>query len=71
MMRHNTAKWLGLLLGFVVLAAGLGVWRQRSIERQAEEACVVESEEFVEVENELEEEESEALQTTAEQGLTQ
>ena len=71
MMRHNTAKWLGLLLGLVVLAAGLGVWRQRSIERQAEEACVVESEEFVEVENELEEEESEALQTTAEQGLTQ
>lgn len=71
MMRHNTAKWLGLLLGLVVLAAGIGVLWQRSIERQAEEACVAESEELVEVEDELLEEASEALQLTDEQDLTQ
>lgn len=45
MMRHNTRKWLGALLLLIVLAAGIGVLCQRNIARQAEEACVAESEE--------------------------
>lgn len=37
-MRHNTAKWLGSLLAFVVLAAGCGALRQNAAERKADEA---------------------------------
>ena len=39
-MRHNTAKWLGFLLLFVVLAGGCGALRQSAVERRAEEARV-------------------------------
>ena len=44
MMRRNTRKWLGALLLLIFLAVGIGVLRQRNVERQAEAARAAEIE---------------------------